>query len=247
MKPLTSKIVTWFTKSHPLMLSIATSVLAAELVIITVFLSLGYSFAIYDNVKPDWEAIGTVFSFISAIGAIGAAILIPWQISQKQNRITLFTEKYDIYKKCSNFLDHWGEYANLIINSESNEKRLFICVYSIEGFLGKGDHAEILVKNHLKSELVPHEMLTSMRDIKAEGVFTFDKASYIFICLSDSDTSKITKTFSAFFDSLRKSICNKKLESDLINKCSEFKDQMDSFKEKKLIERMKNEIGKIET
>lgn len=240
------KIIDWCKKSHPNILSIALLLLALLLITFIVFLSFGYSFAVRDSVWLDWDAIGTVLSFIAAGSAIWVAVFIPWQISEKQNRISIFDEKFETYQKCVKFLTHWRTYTKLFVDSKDKDKRLQILLSSIQELFHKGDNAEELIRRYLKEDVIPADLLAFISDIHNDNTVLFDKASFLFVCLDNSDVKDISDAFSDFFRALTISLYNKKLQIGIIKYCEDFQEEIVKFINKGYLTKMNREIGKIE-
>lgn len=246
MNRIIQKIIDWCKKSHPYILSIALLFLALNVITFVVFLSFGYSFAIRDNVSLDWDAIGTVFSFFAAVSTIWVAVFIPWRIAEKQNRISIFNEKFETYQKCVTFLTHWRIYTKLFVDNKDKEMRLQILLSSVRHLFHNNEKAEEILCRYLEGDVVPQDLLDFISDIHNDNTVLFDRASCLFICLSDSDVKQISDVFSDFIRALTVSLFNKKLQSGIVGCCEAFQAEIVNFINKEYLSSMKSEIGKIE-
>ena len=168
-----------------------------------VFCCFGYSFAIREGVIPDWEAIGTVLSFIAACSAIWAAVFIPWQIAQKQNRIALFEMKYEAFQQFSDLICRWDVYLKRILNASGEKEKLYACIFAIENLLWEDQNVESAIKRYLADDEIPSYILSATLDIQRNVVFLVRKLPCLFYCVEKDDLKKLTDTFEKFINQFR--------------------------------------------
>ena len=124
MKKTFRNLIVWLKKGHPFILGVTFLTIIVLVIILVMFLSLGYRFAIYDNIRPDWDAIGTIFSLFASIGAIVAAVFIPWKIAQQQNKIALFGIKHESYAEIHKLLCFADSISNNLFKKHAKEQIL---------------------------------------------------------------------------------------------------------------------------
>lgn len=122
MKQTMNRAMEWFNRSHPVILPLSIFFILIEVVALTACLLMGYRFAIYENIRPDWEAIGTLFSFIASVGAISAAVIIPWRVAQQQNKIALFGIKHESYAEIHKLLCLADSISNYLFKKDNQDK-----------------------------------------------------------------------------------------------------------------------------
>jgi hypothetical protein len=112
----------WLKKGHPIILGVTLLIVLIGTITLSVYLCIGYRFAIFDNARPDWEAISAILSFLAALGAIGAAVFIPWRIAQQQNKIALFGIKHESYAEIHKLLCFADSISNYLFEKHTPDK-----------------------------------------------------------------------------------------------------------------------------
>ncbi|MGL5642826.1 MAG: hypothetical protein ACRDDM_11175, partial [Paraclostridium sp.] len=66
---------------------------------------IGYRFSIDESIRPDWEAMSIMVTLLVSVITVFIAIYIPNKIAERQNKISLFEKRYDVYVKTANIFE----------------------------------------------------------------------------------------------------------------------------------------------
>jgi len=246
-KEFMRKFAGWLHKEHSVILSVTFVVLMLIIIIVTVLSFLGYKLIVFEDVRPDWEAIGTLFSFIASVGAIGAAIIIPREIAHKQNDIALFKEKYEIFQKCAIFLSRWHYSCSGILSATDTKEKLICCIVAVLIKLKKGDSAEEIFQRFASNDSITHDLAIEMFEFYEDDLFLFPKASCLFQCVDNYQIKKITEAYNDFINKLRFATILKEFDDKFDEATKRFLEEIELIQSGKIIERMSDEVRKLKS
>ncbi|MGL5625886.1 hypothetical protein [Cetobacterium sp.] len=75
------------------------------LIVLIIGVYIGYRFSIDESIRPDWEAMSIMVTLLVSVITVFIAIYIPNKIAERQNKISLFEKRYDVYVKTANIFE----------------------------------------------------------------------------------------------------------------------------------------------
>jgi len=239
MNKMISKLMKWLKKEHPILLGLTIIATIVAITVVLIFTILGYRFAVNENARPDWEAIGSVFSFVSSIGAIGAAVFIPWQIAQKQNAIALFHKREEEFGFIKSYLFSWAGTCQRIVEAKDESVILGKCksIVHMRTELGEFKKSEMLDDNNYYLQLLPRIAINDRKHLDTiKWLFTLTNEENLYI-----------EDLQACCDRLIISMChsleNQKIAKGLISQAKNFLEVLDIDKRITFLSELEKELS----